>query len=113
MKPLTNYQKEFFLECFFKNEKYSGWKEIATKLLETGQCIVAGDKCIWYGGIGNFIKTETAKDAFDCLLYKFDFDYFLTSEWYKQIAKEYLNILYEKKIEAEKKYQEIFSIYTF
>lgn len=35
MTVLTNYQKKFLLDYFFKNEKYVGWKSIATKLLET------------------------------------------------------------------------------
>jgi hypothetical protein len=85
MITLSDYQKTFLLDYFFKNEKHSGWKNIATKLLDTGECIVAGKECIWVGGIGNFIKIEEAKDAVDCDLYKFDLEYFFTSEWYKGI----------------------------
>ena len=58
MKKLTEHQINFLLK-FFENKEYSGWKNIATKLIETGSCIVAGDKCIWNGGIGNFIKNIT------------------------------------------------------
>ena len=110
MKTLSDYQKKFFLNYFFKNEKYAGWKNIATKLLETGQCIVAGKECIWLGGIGNFIKTEDAKDAVDCLLYTVDLKYFLTSELYKEISNGYISILSSKKRELEQEYEEMCNI---
>lgn len=110
MRILTDYQKNFLLDYFFKNEKYVDWKSIATKLLETGQCIVAGKECIWIGGIGNFIKTEESKDAIDCTLYKFDLEYFFTSEWYKQIRNEYASILSSKKRGIEKECEEIANI---
>ena len=107
MTVLSEYQKNFLLDYFFKNEKYAGWKSIATKLLETGQCIVAGKECIWIGGIGNFIKTEEAKDAIDCTLYKFDLEYFFTSEWYREIRNSYASILASKKQEIEQECEEI------
>jgi len=107
MVVLSEYQKNFLLDYFFKNEKYVGWKSIATKLLETGQCIVAGKECIWIGGIGNFIKTEEAKDAIDCTLYKFDLEYFFTSEWYREIRNSYASILASKKQEIEQECEEI------
>lgn len=94
---LTEYQKEFILNNFFKNEKYAGWKTIATTLLEKGECIVAGEGCIWRGGIGNFIKTEHAKGEFFCTRYKFDLANFLSSEWYKEISGEYCQILRDKR----------------
>jgi hypothetical protein len=49
MKKLTNYQKEFILNYFFKDEKYAGWRNIGTTLLEDGECVVAGTECIWIG----------------------------------------------------------------
>jgi len=110
MRRLTDYQKQFLLSYFFKNEKYAGWKNIATKLLETGECIVAGKECIWIGGIGNFIKTEEAKDAIDCTLYKFDLEYFFTSEWYRQIRNDYHAIISNKKREIEQEHEEILNI---
>lgn len=85
-RQLTSNQKEFILETFFKNEKYAGWRNVAEKLLEKGECIVAGKTRIWIGGIENFIEMEDAKDAIDCSLYKFDLEYFLTSQWYKDIS---------------------------
>ena len=107
MKLLSNYQKEFLLTHFFENEKYAGWKNIAIELLNTGQCIVAGKECIWIGGIGNFIKTEKAKGAIDCILYKFDLEYFFTSKWYKEIRNSYASNLSNKKRQIEKEIEEI------
>lgn len=62
---------DFLLE-FFKNETHAGWAGIATKLLENGFCIVAGEGCIWNGGIGSFIDTSPALNAVGCTLYEFD-----------------------------------------
>lgn len=106
-RQLTSIQKEFLLEYFFKNGKYAGWRNIAEKLIETGQCIVAGENCIWIGGVGNFIKMEDAKDAIDCSLYKFDLEYFMTSQYYKDIYSQYISILYNEKLAIDKKYKEI------
>lgn len=106
MRILSNYQKNFLLD-FFENEKYAGWKGIATNLLETGECIVAGKDCIWVGGIGNFIKTEDAKGAINCTLYKFDLERFLDSEWYREVRNSYANILLSKKNQIEQECEEI------
>ena len=110
MNKLTEYQKNFLLEYFFRNEAYVGWKNIATKLLEKGECIVAGNECIWNGGIGNFINTEKAENAVDCLLYKFDLDVFLSSEWYKMISNDYISILSTKKMQINDEYNDITSL---
>jgi hypothetical protein len=90
MKNLTDNQINFLLEYFFENEKYAGWKNIATELLKNGSCIVAGTECIWIGGIGNFIKTEKAEKYIGCILYTFDLEYFLSSEYYKEISNNYI-----------------------
>lgn len=110
MKKLSDYQKNFLLDYFFMNEKHAGWKFIALKLLEDGHCIVAGKNCIWVGGIGNFIKTEELKNAVDCTLYKFDLEYFFSSEWYKQVRNDYASILSDKKREIERECEEIENI---
>ena len=110
MKVLSEYQKKFLLDYFFENEKYAGWRNIAMDLIETGECIVPGPKCIWIGNIGNFINTEVAKGAVDCLLYKFDLESFLTSELYKGIRNEYVDIIYKKKQQIEQEYKEISNI---
>jgi hypothetical protein len=92
MKVLTFHQREFLL-TFFVNPEFNGWRNISEKLLNTGQCIVAGKECIWKGGVGNFIKTSDAENAVDCLLYKFDLEYFLSSEWYKERRLNLLSML--------------------
>ena len=83
MRELNDNQLEFVL-TFFKDEKHPGWKNIATKLIKNGNCIVAGDKCIWLGGVGNFIHTSKTDDFFGCLKYEFDLEDFLTSSFFKE-----------------------------
>ena len=85
---LTENQKEFLLK-FFHDKKFAGWKNIAESLLETGSCIVAGDECIWKGGIGNFIDTKSAPNLIGCSEYTFDVKNFMTSEWYKESLTTY------------------------
>lgn len=80
-------KKELELEIllpFFNSHQYAGWKGIATTLIDQGECVVAGDECIWIGGIGNFIKTETADSFIGCLKYNFNKEEFLKSEWAKE-----------------------------
>lgn len=107
MRQLTETQKEFLLEYFFKNDNFAGWKNIATSLLENGSCVVAGTNCIWCGGIGNFIKTNNAIGFVDCLIYKFDLEYFLTSAWYKEIKSYYELELEDKMEKLQKEYQDL------
>lgn len=111
MKKLTNYQKEFILEHFFKSMAFLGWKNIASELLDNGTCIVAGSICIWHGGIGNFIETEKAENSVGCLLYKFDLDVFLSSEWYKEIRDEFITGLLNEKEEIKSQLSELESEY--
>ncbi len=99
MRNLSVYQKEFLLKYFFKNEEYVGWRGIAESLLESGECVVAGNKCIWVRGVGNFIKTSEAEGFFGCLQYSFDLELFLSSEWFKQQIEEYTRELYKKRNE--------------
>ena len=88
-ESLTKHQVEFLLEYFFKNERYAGWRGIATKLIENGKCIVAGDECIWKGGIGNFVKTNETSLAEGCLEYTFDVISFVeNSLWFKEIKSQ-------------------------
>ena len=110
MKELTQEQKNFLLLSFFRDEEYAGWESIATMLLDTGKCIVAGKGCIWVGDIGNFIETEEAKDAVDCTLYKFDLELFLKSDFFKEYKNEQL-LIYSRQIESlQKGFDEISSI---
>lgn len=101
MKKLTDFQKEFIANNFFENERFAGWKGIAIKLLEDGKCIVAGDTCIWFGGIGNFIKTKASRGAYGCSLYTFDLDVFLSSEYFKGVSKHYLYKAYPDLIKQK------------
>lgn len=110
MKKLTENQKNFLLEYFFKNERYAGWRNIASVLLEHGTCIVAGTERIWRGGIGNYIKVEKADDLIDCSKYTFELDSLLISEWYKGIKDDYVAILAGKKKEIEQQYEELTNI---
>jgi len=92
---LTTYQINILLP-FFINSKYTGSESIGKKLLEIGKCIVAGNECIWKGGIGNFIKTKPAENAVDCLLYELDIVNFIKSKWVEEYLQEYTKSLEEK-----------------
>ena len=105
---LTENQKTYLLNYFFKNEEFAGWKSIATSLLETGECVVAGTKCIWLGGVGNFIKTENADGFYGCLKYSFDLEIFLTSEHFKSITEIYAEQLVEKKKQLDSELVDIY-----
>jgi len=109
MKVLTEVQKVFLL-TFFENEKYCGWGNIARSLLESGECVVPGDKCIWVGGIGNFIKTETVEHFHGCLKYVFDLEYFMTSAWYKEEHFIHMQKLSQKYIDVQIEYTHILNL---
>lgn len=110
MRTLTQYQKDFLLNSFFQTEKYAKWEKVATKLLETGRCIVAGRDRIWIGGIGNFIGIVETEDAIDCLLYTFKLEEFLSSEWYKMIKTAYMKDLAEDIKKKKQEYDELFNL---
>ena len=107
MKQLTKIQKDFIVEMFFKNEKFAVAKNVAEKLLEKGECIVAGEDCIWRGGIGNFIKTTKADDVFGCLKYSFNLEQFLSSDFFKLYAEKEKENLHLVIKASEQKYAEI------
>jgi hypothetical protein len=107
MKQLSKIQKDFIIEKFFKNEKFAGAKNVAEKLLEKGECIVAGEDCIWRGGIGNYIKTTKADNAFGCLKYTFNIELFLSSDWFKSYVENEKQNLHLVIKELEQKYAEI------
>ena len=100
---LTYKQREFLLHNFFKNESYPGWRDIATKLLDNGYCVVAGDSCIWQGEIGNFITTKESDLFIKCLEYFFDLNKFLSSKWFKSFYQFHLDELVLEKKQAENK----------
>lgn len=122
MTQLTDIQKEFILEHFFKLNSYKGWKPIATTLLERGVCVVGNKETIWVGNIGHFIKVqydlsdyELFKDspllnAVDCCVYTFDLDAFLSSDYFKHIKDDYLHKLDNQIEESNIRYKEIAKI---
>ncbi len=119
MIKLNQNQKDFLLE-FFRDERYAGWKSIATDLIETGKCLVGQSKCIWHGGIGNYIKTSHAKGTVGCSLYTFDLAYFMSSGLYKEVRGNYITQCADEKTaiekqlkEAEAKYMDICNLPKF
>lgn len=93
---LTESQKKFILSTFFESDKYPGARSIGDKLLTNGKVIVAGDKCIWIGGIGNFIQTKETTEAIGCIEYNFDLDTFLSSNWFKEMKDLHIKELSEE-----------------
>ena len=111
MAELTKEQKDYIIQTFFKNELLAGWKNIATKLVYEGKCVVAGERCIWVGGIGNFIETKKTDDFFGCLEYNFDIMYFIKSKWFNENVKLYLDSLSEQQKVLNEKFGSISSLY--
>jgi len=102
---MTDYQKNFRLEYFFENERYPGWRNIATELLNNGECIVAGDTCIWKTPsypISLFITLSEAEGTVGCSLYKFDLDKFLKSPFYTDRRESFIKNILFKKTEIER-----------
>ena len=105
MKTLTENQKQFVIS-FFEDNRYAGWKNIATTLVETGKCIVPGEECIWQGGIGNFITTKETDLAVGCLEYNFDLDLFLSSAWFKEALGYKVENAQKEKQQKEREYEQ-------
>jgi hypothetical protein len=117
MKTLTENQKEFILEYFFKNEYFNGWRNVAIELLNSGKCVVGGADRIWSGGIGNFIDVKDYEFSYNCKLYEFDLTKFLTSQIFINVNEEYLKNLEvliktqeEEVLKSKEKYQQILNL---
>lgn len=97
MNKLNETQLNFLLKSFFRNAEvndiYPGWKNIATKLITNGRCVVAGDTCIWRGGIGNFIEIVDSEEFEGCVEYRFDLQSFTKSEYYKDMHRNMVEYL--------------------
>lgn len=106
MKQLTEYQKKFLLK-FFYSEKHPGWQSIAESLLEKGFCVVAGEDCIWKGGVGNFIKLEKAEEFVSCSKYILDRESFVSSAWVREAWVDEVADKIQDLIDAEKKIEEL------
>jgi hypothetical protein len=110
MKNLTQHQIDFLLEYFFKHPEFSGWKNIATKLILNGKCIVGNVSSLWNGGIGNFIKVGDCEEGYDVYEYTFDLKYFLGSAYFIEIYSLYIKELENDKKKFNKKFDDILNI---
>ena len=99
MKKLSQFQKDFILNHFFKiNSDLTPYEvEIANMLIDTGSCIIASylipkenNGLLWWHEISNYIKSESAKNAVNCYLYTFDLNTFLNSKLFKETKKRIL-----------------------
>lgn len=81
---LKQIHKDWIVDTFFLSSdierRFAGARSIATKLVESGECIIAGDNRIWRGGIGNFIKDKPAENAIDCTKLTFDVEAFASKD---------------------------------
>lgn len=107
---ISKYQKEFILEYFFKNDNYHGWRNIASKLIDDGHCIIGGRQILWYGGVGNFIETSDAPNAVECTLCTFDLRSFINTNYFKDIYDQYVKKVLDKKNKIDQEYAELLSI---
>lgn len=98
-------QIQFLLNFFVGQEikRYELSEEvierIARKLIIEGKCIVAGNKRLWAGGVGNFIKTEEHDDYIGCLVHEFHIKEFLDSKFFKEIYANKMSELDDKMLE--------------
>lgn len=108
---LTEYQKTFLIDKFFKlNDSFIYWQNIANKLIDDGECIATGDKCIWVGGIGNFIRISKPNNLVGCIKYEFKFDEFINSEYFRVVSSQYTNNLDDTINKLKQEYNEVSSI---
>lgn len=92
MEKFTKIQEDWLLGSFFYLPSCAGWRTIASRLIQDGKCIVAGDGKIWIGGVGNFIKTSPAEGAVSCTLLTFQHEEFFAWEEYKNALEAELTI---------------------
>jgi len=93
---MTENQIEFLLDRIFHtsySKDFPGWKTIATKLIKTGECIIAGQKSLWPSDcseVGKFIGREDAPNAVGCSLLKFDLNKFIehSEDFHRAIDNE-------------------------
>lgn len=102
---LTEEQKTYILNKFFKISQSTSYGIIGSKLLETGKCIVANNHRVWNGGIANFIEVSEYEGGYMCYEYKFNLEIFLKSDWFKEnINNDILDVIKQKK-EIDDKYE--------
>ena len=116
MRKLTQKQKNYLINTFFsfnlsKNHNLvRGYPTIAGLLLEYGSCTVGGTTCIWFGGVGNFIKTSSEPTNYGCLTYTFDLENFLKSDYFKGTHANGIKELAANLLETKEHYEEIFAL---
>lgn len=102
---LTEIQKDLVVGLFYTPQierQYPGWKNIAKKLVEDGECVVPGkDKMIWTDGVSEFITIEPAKDLIDCTLMKLNLNGLLMSDLINEDLDIMVNYRHERIGELE------------
>lgn len=80
--------QEFLLRFFEDTKRIPNWKNVATTLIEEGECILAGSERPFAGGIGNFIEVNSDTNLIECVKLKFDLESFKSSQFYKDYAEK-------------------------
>jgi hypothetical protein len=104
---LTEFQKEYLINEFFKHSSSPIWEEVANTLLEKGSCIVPGNGYIWRGGIGGFIEFSKVSNAVDCTLLTFNLKNFLKTEYFKDRQTHAVKFLLTEIETSSKKHSEL------
>jgi len=109
LRQLTKEQKRFIIDNFFRSSQYPDYWDVGMKLLETGQCIVAGNMYSVPSNhiIAPFVHFDFAPDTIGCLLYDFNLEKFLNSKVFKEKIKEELKDLDLRKKRLEDQLSEL------
>jgi hypothetical protein len=111
MRQLTDYQKKFILDTFFKplHYEYPGALNIGEVLLTEGGCVIpdSGTYIFQYSmSLSQFNKVTKAdsKKFIDCVEYTFDLDGFLKSYHLKSaVSRHYEQLESQYKIQKQMK----------
>lgn len=110
---MNDFQKNWLLETFFKNEQFAGWKNIAEKLIDTGSCVTTNQgKKIWVGGIGNFIKSKPYEGGVDLIELTFDVKEFCSKDnmYFLEYYNHHVDKLNQEVYSAKQKFYHIRNI---
>lgn len=97
---------EWLVETFFKpaDEKMWGWKNIATKLVETGECLTTeGAQDIWHGGVGNFIQIEPSNEGVGLVKMTFNKKQFVSEDcpYFMEVYQNKLNSIAQEILDLQ------------
>lgn len=97
-KEYSNYLKDWVIDTFFviDDSFYSGWRNIAKKLVYEGYCLTTTND-IWVGGIGNFINDCIYEDGVGIYELTFNLDKFIESELFKSNYEIKLQKLFKER----------------